>query len=183
MKTRLLRLLELLVHRYPETPRENLMASVLCGDVRVGGEKVRDPKRRVHEDAEIEFAGETFVSRGGDKLEGALRAWNVDAAGKVILDAGSSTGGFTDCLLKRGAALVHAVDSGSNQMHGRLRADPRVRLREKTNIMAVDRLDPEPDFAVCDLSFRSLRGAARHIAGLTRSGTVFALVKIGRAHV
>ncbi len=177
MKTRRFRLLDLLVRRFPETPRERLLASVLCGDVLVEGEKVRDPRRPVREGAGIVFAAGGYASRGGEKLEGALRAWEVETDGRVALDAGSSTGGFTDCLLKRGAALVHAVDSGRGQMRESLRRDPRVRLREGANIMAVERLEPAPDFAVCDLSFRSLRGAARHIAGLTRSGILYALVK------
>ncbi|MDR2588266.1 MAG: TlyA family RNA methyltransferase, partial [Spirochaetales bacterium] len=103
--------------------------------------------------------------------------WKVEAQGKTVLDAGSSTGGFTDCLLQRGAARVHAVDVGRGQLHPALKKDPRVTPREKTNIMSLASLDPAPAFAVCDLSFRSLRGAASHITGLTSEGRLIALVK------
>lgn len=177
MRARHNRLLDLLVKRYPHTPRERHLARVLCGEVRVEGEKVRDPKRPVFQEARIDFVSPGYVSRGGDKLAGALDTWQVDTAGKVVLDAGSSTGGFSHCLLDAGARLVHAVDSGRGQMRESLRRDPRILLQEGTNIMAVQSLDPLPDFAVCDLSFRSLRGAARHITELTRCGTLYALVK------
>ena len=141
------------------------------------GERVRDPKRVVAEGSELRFAEKSFVSRGGDKLEHALEVWKIDVKDRTVLDAGSSTGGFTDCLLRRGAAAVHAVDVGFNQMHPGLRADPRVLVRERTNIMSVDSLEPVPLLAVCDLSFRSLRGAARHILALTSSRRLVALVK------
>jgi 23S rRNA (cytidine1920-2'-O)/16S rRNA (cytidine1409-2'-O)-methyltransferase len=175
MKSR--RLLDVLCGRYPGKTREEHLASVLCGDVYAEGERVRDPKRLVAEDSEIRFREKAFVSRGGEKLDYALALWNIEAAGKTVLDAGCSTGGFTHCLLKRGAVFVHAVDVGHNQMHPGVRHDRRVILKEKTNIMNLDRLDPVPDFAVCDLSFRSLRGAARHIIGLSSEGRLIALVK------
>ncbi|MDR1931624.1 MAG: TlyA family RNA methyltransferase [Spirochaetales bacterium] len=177
MKPRGQTLLDILCKRYPEKTREQHLAGVLCGDVYAGGERVRDPKRRLAADAAIEFKPKAFVSRGGEKLDYALAAWNVDAAGKTVLDAGSSTGGFTHCLLKRGAARVHAVDAGYNQMHPALRTDPRVILKEETSIMSINALDPVPAFAVCDLSFRSLRCAARHILCLTSELRLIALVK------
>jgi 23S rRNA (cytidine1920-2'-O)/16S rRNA (cytidine1409-2'-O)-methyltransferase len=171
------RLLDILCSLYPGKTREEHLASILCGDVYVGVERVRDPKRLFAENREITFREQAFVSRGGGKLDYALAAWNVDTAGKAVLDAGCSSGGFTHCLLKRGAVLVHAVDVGRNQMHPALRKDPRVILKEKTNIMSLGGLEPLPAFAVCDLSFRSLRGAARHIIGLTSEGRLIALVK------
>jgi 23S rRNA (cytidine1920-2'-O)/16S rRNA (cytidine1409-2'-O)-methyltransferase len=177
MKTRRRVLLDILCAHYPEKNREEHLAAVLCGEVYADGERVRDPRRLFAQNAAISFAAKGFVSRGGGKLEAALAAWGVDAAGKTVLDAGCSTGGFTHCLLERGAARVHAVDVGYGQIHPSLRADPRVLLREKTNIMALDHLEPQPAFAVCDLSFRSLRGAARHIIGLTAESRLVALVK------
>jgi 23S rRNA (cytidine1920-2'-O)/16S rRNA (cytidine1409-2'-O)-methyltransferase len=177
MKIRRRGLLDILCVLYPEKTREEHLASVLCGDVYVAGELVRDPRRLFAEGADISFAAKGFVSRGGDKLEAALEAWGVDAAGKTVLDAGCSTGGFTHCLLERGATVVHAVDVGYGQLHPSLRADSRVFLKEKTNIMTLEALLPRPAFAVCDLSFRSLRGAARHILGLTEEGRLIALVK------
>lgn len=99
-----------------------------------------------------------FVSRGGDKLEAALRHFAIDVAGAVALDAGCSTGGFTDCLLQRGARKVYAVDVGYGQFAWSLRQDPRVVLMERTNIRNVDPagLVPPPDLVVADLSFVSL---------------------------
>ncbi|MDR1317978.1 MAG: cell division protein FtsJ, partial [Spirochaetales bacterium] len=160
MKARRRCLLDMLCTLYPGTPREQHLASILCGDVFVSGERVRDPRRLFAGDASLALKPKPFVSRGGEKLEYALDAWNVAVRGKTVLDAGASTGGFTHCLLKRGAAFVHAVDVGRNQIHPDLRKEPRVILKEKTNIMNLHGLDPVPAFAVCDLAFRSLRGAA-----------------------
>lgn len=170
-------LLDLLVQLYPETPRERLFGRVLCGDVLVDGEVLRDPKVRVATEAEVVLSSKRFVSRGGFKLDPALEAWGLPVAGRVFLDAGSSTGGFTDALLQRGAQLVHAVDVGTAQLDWKLRADPRVRVLEGTNVMALEALEPRPHAAVADLSFRSLRGAAARILGLTSEGWMVALVK------
>ncbi len=103
--------------------------------------------------------GARFVGRGGEKLDGALDAFGVDPVGLRCLDAGSSTGGFTDCLLQRGAASVVAVDVGTNQLHERLRHDPRVDVREQTDVRSLEPDDPAfpVDLVVGDLSFISLR--------------------------
>ncbi len=172
-------LLQLLQRRYPEKSKKELHAAVLCGEVRVGGERVQDPKRSCAVDAEAEIDGEQrrYVSRGGEKLDAALRRWDVTVRGKVWLDAGASTGGFTDCLLKNGAQLVHAVDVGYNQLDFRLRRNAEVVVHERTNAMALKHLDPQPHAATADLSFRSLRGAAAHILSLTRDGELIALAK------
>jgi hypothetical protein len=98
-------LLSLLIERFPDYEREELYSLVLCGDVLVDGGRVRDPKLPVPRGADIRIEGRRFVSRGGDKLDHALSAFGIDVGGKVIIDAGSSTGGFTDCLLKRGRPL------------------------------------------------------------------------------
>lgn len=170
-------LLDLLVALFPETPRERLFGRVLCGDVVVDGSVLRDPKEPVPVDAEVVLSSKRFVSRGGFKLDPVLGAWDLPVAGAVFLDAGCSTGGFTDALLQRGARLVHAVDVGTAQLDWKLRADPRVVVKEGTNVMALTALDPRPNAAVADLSFRSLRGAASQILGLTADGWMVALVK------
>ena len=177
--------------------RERWLALILCGDVLVAGERCREPKRKFPENAIIEFqdlptgAGaltavsdclmplppRPFVSRGGDKLEAVLAAWQVLVAGRVWLDAGCSTGGFSHCLLLRGAALVHAVDVGYNQLDWRLRQHPAVAVHERTNIMGLELLDPPAAAAVADLSFRSMAGAAAKILALTRDNELYALIK------
>ncbi len=169
--------IERLVSLLPEYSREELLALILCGDARFDGETVRDPRQDVRPDAEVSFRNQEFVSRGGIKLDHALGVWGVDVAGKVFLDAGSSTGGFTEALLLRGAAGVHAVDVGYNQLDYILRTDSRVIVHERTNIMDVTALEPEPEAAVADLSFRSLFGAASHILGLTSGRWAVLLLK------
>ena len=130
---------------------------IRAGEVRVAGQVVDAPARLVADDAEITVARPPkYVSRGGLKLEAALEAFAIDPAGRVCADAGSSTGGFTDCLLQRGARRVYAVDVGTGQLHWRLRNDPRVVVRERENIRYLDAL-PEPvTLAVVDVSFISL---------------------------
>ncbi|MBO7430982.1 MAG: TlyA family RNA methyltransferase [Spirochaetia bacterium] len=170
-------LLTLLKKNYPEYSSDKLYSHILCGEVIVDGGVIRNPKELFPEDTPVVLTDKKYVSRGGFKLEKALDAWHIDVKGKVVLDAGSSTGGFTDCLLQHGAKLVHAVDSGSNQLDFKLRQNPAVLVREKTNIMDVTALDPQPDIAVCDLSFRSIVHAASHILSLTREKKLIALVK------
>lgn len=170
-------LLDRLVSTYPDEQRERLLSLILCGDVRVNASRIRDPRHAVSEDDQIVIVRERFVGRGGTKLDPALDAFGVDPSGLVVIDVGASTGGFTDCLLQRGARAVHAVDVGRNQLDYRLRSDDRVIVHERTNIASVESLDPRPDFAVVDVSFRSLRGIAAHILRLTRSGRGLFLIK------
>jgi 23S rRNA (cytidine1920-2'-O)/16S rRNA (cytidine1409-2'-O)-methyltransferase len=181
MKKKSIRLLERLRQIHSGIPKDVLHARILCGDVRVDGTKIRDPKAAVSGDSRIEFVDEKVsFSRGTTKLDGALDRLNVTVQGSVFIDAGASTGGFTHSLLDHGATYVHAVDVGYNQLDFRLRTDPRVRVHERTNIMECDpeSFDPRPDHAVCDLSFRSTRGAARHILNLLAPGGILlALVK------
>lgn len=171
------KLLDLLVLRFPDSDRDTLYRHVMCSEVLVDGAPRRDPQERVPTESRIEITARRFVSRAGEKLDAALTAWQIDVNDTVWLDAGASTGGFTDALLQRGAALVHAVDVGYNQLDYRLRVDPRVRVRERTNILEVKSLDPPPFAAVCDLSFRSLRGVLRHILMLTDGRWGIALLK------
>jgi 23S rRNA (cytidine1920-2'-O)/16S rRNA (cytidine1409-2'-O)-methyltransferase len=170
-------LIELLKNRYPDIPPKDHYARIMCGEVFVGDECIRDPKRRVAIHSPTEFVEKRYVSRGGTKLEVALREWNPPVRDRVFIDAGASTGGFTDCLLQHGAALVHAVDVGYNQLDYRLRNEPRVRVHERTNIMSVTAFDPPPHAAVADLSFRTIRKAAAHILSMTVDRWMIALVK------
>jgi 23S rRNA (cytidine1920-2'-O)/16S rRNA (cytidine1409-2'-O)-methyltransferase len=126
-----------------------------------------------------------FVSRGGEKLDAALDEFGLDVSGVQALDAGSSTGGFTDCLLQRGAAHVVAVDVGRGQLHPRIRNDDRVTVRERTDIRAVE-LDEPVDLVVGDLSFISLRTVLGPLLAMVRpGGDLVLLVKpqfeVGRA--
>ena len=161
--------------------REAAARTVLAGGVLVDGIMVDKPAKLVPPDARIEIVRPaSFVSRSGDKLAAALDAFHIDPNGAIGLDVGCSTGGFTDCLLQRGATRIYAVDVGYGQFEWRLRQDSRVVLLERTNIRYVDRATvPEPiDLAVIDVSFISLTlvlPAVVHL--LNRSATVVALVK------
>jgi 23S rRNA (cytidine1920-2'-O)/16S rRNA (cytidine1409-2'-O)-methyltransferase len=170
-------LLRTLCDRFPDITEKELFARIVCGEIVVDQETIRDPKRPVQPDAQVQWRSRRFVSRGGEKLQAALSIWSVPVHDLVFIDAGASTGGFTDCLLQSGARLVHAVDVGYNQLDYRLRRDPRVVVHERTNLMAVHNLDPKPDAGVADLSFRSLRKAAAHLLELTIRRWAVVLVK------
>ncbi len=153
------RLDQLLVERGLLPTREKARAVVLAGLVDVDGARVDKPGTRVKPDARIELRGtEKFVSRGGYKLEHALDAFGVDPTGRVAMDVGASTGGFTDCLLQRGATKVLAVDVGRGQLDWRLRNDPRVVVMEGVNFRHLDAATVERvSLLVGDLSFISLK--------------------------
>lgn len=171
--------------------REQARAAVLAGDVRVAGERVTKAGQMVAEDVEVTIAERPrFVSRGGTKLAGALDAFGLDVSGMRAVDVGASTGGFTDCLLQRGAASVTAVDVGYGQLAWSLRSDERVTVFERTNIRAVDpdELGAPFDLAVVDVSFISLEKVLPHVLALLGpSGELVALVKpqfeIGKGRV
>lgn len=148
----------------------------------MGGAPAAKAARQVDPGEPIRVIGPAarFVSRGGDKLHGALQRWAIDVNGARALDAGSSTGGFTDALLQAGAAHVVAVDVGRAQLHERLLADDRVDSRERTDIRDVDvaSLGGPVDVVVADLSFISVRSVLAHLCGLCRhGGDVVVLVK------
>lgn len=151
----------LLVERGLAESRERAQALILAGRARVDGRTAAKPGERVEPAATLEITGpeHPYVGRGGLKLAGALDRFGVDPAGRVCLDVGASTGGFTDCLLQRGAARVHALDVGSGQLHYRLRKDPRVVVREGVNARYLHPSDlPEAvSLATVDVSFISLR--------------------------
>jgi 23S rRNA (cytidine1920-2'-O)/16S rRNA (cytidine1409-2'-O)-methyltransferase len=154
-----IRLDKLLLERGLASSRERAQALILAGKVLVGGQKIEKAGAGVDAEAEIRLLGEDlkYVGRGGLKLEKALEHWHIDVKGKVCLDVGASTGGFTDCLLQHGAARVIAVDTGHGQIDFRLRQDPRVRLLEKTNAryLTRDQIGEVVDFISMDVSFIS----------------------------
>ncbi len=162
--------------------RSKAQASVMAGQVFVDGRRAEKPGMAVLQDAAIEVRGEAcpYVSRGGWKLEKALRDFGVDPTGLVCSDSGASTGGFTDCLLQNGAKKVFAIDVGYGQLAWKLRTDPRVVCMERTNIRYVTPEDiGEPlDLSVVDVSFISLRLVLPVIRGLLRAdGQVICLIK------
>jgi len=154
-----LRLDKLLMDRGVAASRERAQALIIAGKVLVNGQKVDKAGAQVVADSMIRLLGEDlkYVSRGGLKLERALEHWRVDVAGKVCLDVGASTGGFTDCLLQHGAAHVIAVDTGYGQMEFKLRQDPRVRLLEKSNAryLTSEVVGEIADLIVIDVAFIS----------------------------
>lgn len=163
--------------------REKAKAAVMAGLVYVGTERCDKPGTKLAEDALINVKGEVhpYVSRGGLKLEKAIRTFGVDLTGKVMMDIGASTGGFTDCALQHGARLVYAIDVGYGQLAWSLRQDPRVVVMERTNFR---HLDPntfeyeKPDFASIDVSFISLRLILPVLHQFLKpDGEVLALVK------
>ena len=153
------RLDKLLVERGLTPSRERAQALILAGKVLVNEQKIEKAGASVEFDSALRVLGEDlrYVSRGGLKLERALEHWRIDLKGKVCLDVGASTGGFSDCMLQHGATRVIAVDTGYGQMDFRLRSDPRVRLLEKTNAryLTGDQVGEAIDFIAMDVSFIS----------------------------
>ncbi len=169
----------LLVEKGLAESREKAQALILAGKVLVNGELVYKPGTFIHPEAKIEVKeGIPYVSRGGLKLEFAIKTFGIDLRGKVTIDVGASTGGFTDCLLQHGAAKVYAVDVGYGQLAWKLRQDPRVIVLERTNIRYLDSL-PEPvDLATIDVSFISLRLVLPPVLRLMKpEAEIIALVK------
>jgi 23S rRNA (cytidine1920-2'-O)/16S rRNA (cytidine1409-2'-O)-methyltransferase len=193
------RLDKLLVDRGLAASRERAQALVLAGKVLVNDQKIEKAGAQVDGECVIRLLGEDlkFVSRGGLKLERALEHWNIAVTGRICLDVGASTGGFTDCLLQQGAAQVIAVDTGYGQMDFKLRQDARVRLLEKTNARYLTReaVAATADLIVMDVSFisatlvlPSVIGAAFPESPAERQGRqIVVLVKpqfeAGREHV
>jgi 23S rRNA (cytidine1920-2'-O)/16S rRNA (cytidine1409-2'-O)-methyltransferase len=182
----------LLVARGLAPSREKAQGMILAGQVEVEGRRVDKAGTPVAEDAEVRVAGpeHPYVSRGGVKLAAALDAFSIDPSGLVCVDVGASTGGFTDCLLQRGARRVYAIDVGYGQLDARLRGDPRVVALEKVNARALtrDHLPEAPSLAVMDVSFISVRLVLPALVPLLAAGaTVVVLVKpqfeAGRAEV
>ena len=178
----------LLVERGLADSRTRAQALVLEGKVRVAGQVETKASRQVEVEVKVEVeAPPRFVSRGGEKLEGAFALWGgleslerLDVLDRICLDVGSSTGGFTDCLLQHGAKFVMAVDVGTNQLAYKLRTDPRVWVRENYNARFMKPADlPEvPEIAVTDVSFISLRLILPPIRDVLKpGGRIVALIK------
>ena len=178
MKTRLD---VLLVERGLAESRERAKAVIMSGSVFIDGNRAEKPGMQVDADTPVEVRGGLeYVSRGGQKLEKALEYFGVSAEGRVCIDCGASTGGFTDCLLKNGARMVYAVDVGYGQLAWCIRSDSRVVTMERTNIRHVtgDMFEIKPELAVIDVSFISLALVLPVIQGLlTDGGEVLCLIK------
>lgn len=169
-----------LVQRGLAASRERAQETVRAGLVRVNGRVAQRVSLRVSDADRLEVTGDPigFVGRGGLKLQAALDHFGVDPAGQVCLDVGASTGGFTDCLLQRGAVRVYAIDVGRDQLHPDLRTDPRVVVMEQTDIRSVETLADTPALAAVDVSFISLtRALPAVIRLLPPGGTLLALIK------
>lgn len=171
----------LLVARGLCETRELAKRLVLAGEVRSGDRVIDKPSAKLSDDAPLEVKERPrFVGRGGFKLEGALDAFGISPQGWTCLDIGASTGGFTDCLLQRGAVRVHAVDVGTNQLVWKLRSDPRVVVKEKFNArnLGVDDLGERVRLVVIDVSFISLTKILPSAFGvLDDGGSVLCLIK------
>lgn len=148
----------LLVERGLADSRAQAQRLVMAGQVRVEGQVIPKPSSTVPCDARVQVdAGPRYVSRGGEKLEAALLAFDLPVLGKVCADVGASTGGFTDCLLQAGAARVYAIDVGHGILHWKLRQDPRVVVMERTNARSLERLPEPAGLITMDVSFISLK--------------------------
>ena len=187
-----LRLDVLLVERGLAANRERAARLIVAGDVLVDERPATKPGTRVRDDAPVRLRNPPapYVSRGGEKLAGALDAFGVDPTGMRVLDVGASTGGFTDCVLQRGAREVVAIDVGYGQLAWSLRQDARVLVHERVNARTLpdDFVVPPVDLAVVDVSFISLRLVLPAVTALVRpGGTLVALVKpqfeVGPEHV
>jgi 23S rRNA (cytidine1920-2'-O)/16S rRNA (cytidine1409-2'-O)-methyltransferase len=174
------RLDRLLVARGLAETRAQAQRLIMAGQVRVAGERIVKPATRVPDESTLTVeAGPPFVSRGGEKLAAALRAFPVSPAGQTCADVGASTGGFTDCLLQHGAARVYAIDVGKGLLHWKLRRDERVVVMEETNARHLDRLPGPVTLITIDASFISLKLLFPVLRGWfpPAEGEVIALIK------
>lgn len=181
MSTKTERVDALLVQQGLCDSREQAKRLILAGEVRCGDRIIDKASAKLPLDAPLELAQRPrYVGRGGFKLEAALEAFAVDPGGRVCMDVGASTGGFTDCLLQHGALRVHALDVGTNQLVWKLRQDPRVISREQFNArhLVAEDLGEAIDLAVMDLSFISLTKVLPAVFGvMSATGTVICLIK------
>ena len=164
----------LLVENGYFTSRQKAQAVIMAGSVFVGGQRVDKPGTAVANDAEIEVRGHVmpYVSRGGWKLEKAMKTWPITLDGKICADIGASTGGFTDCMLQNGAQKVYAVDVGYGQLDWKLRSDSRVVCLERTNAryLTAEQVPDPLDFASIDVSFISLKMIFPALYSLLKDG-------------
>jgi len=172
----------LVVERGLAPSRERARSLILAGRVFSAEVRIDKAGTQLKEEAPLEVRGETlpYVSRGGLKLEAGLNAFDVEARGLIVADFGASTGGFTDCVLSRGAEKVYAIDVGYGQLHDKLRKDPRVTVMERTNArhLTADDLPERVDLVVIDASFIGLDKLLPAAKGLLKErGEIVALVK------
>jgi len=186
------RLDKLLVDRGIVQSRARARTMILAGEVAIDGKRIDKPGTQIDVEARPQLRGgdSSYVSRGGDKLEGALRAFALDPRGMVVMDVGASTGGFTDCVLQKGAEKVYTVDVGYGQLAWRLRKDPRVVNLERRNIRYLRReeVKEEMDLVLIDTSFISIEKFLPHLLTfLRRGGAILGLIKpqfeVGRGEV
>jgi 23S rRNA (cytidine1920-2'-O)/16S rRNA (cytidine1409-2'-O)-methyltransferase len=173
MKEKKIRLDMLVVERGLAGSRTKAQALIMAGEVEVEGKITDKPGHLISPAALVAIKEKLpYVSRGGVKLEGAIEDFNIDVCGLTVMDVGASTGGFTDCLLKRGAKKVHAIDVGRGLMDARLRRDPRVSLLEGRNIryLSEEEIGEKVDLAVADVSFISLKKVIPALKGFLKDG-------------
>ena len=173
---------KVLVERGTVSSREKARALIMAGKVIVDGKRIDKPGVRINVDAQLRLqeGDSLYVSRGGEKIEGALKAFAIDPKGMVIMDVGASTGGFTDCMLQKGAKKVYAVDVGYGQLAWKLQKDPRVVNLERKNIRYLQReeVQEEVDLILIDTSFISIEKFLPHLRGfLKREGAILGLIK------
>ena len=176
------RLDKLLVDRGVVQSREKARALIMAGKVAVEGNRMDKPGIQINADAQLQIQGgnSSYVSRGGEKLEGALRVFGIDPKQMLVMDVGASTGGFTDCILQKGAKKVYAVDVGYGQLAWRLQKDPRVLNLERRNIRYLRReeVQEEIDLILIDTSFISIEKFLPHLLGfLKKGGAMLSLIK------
>ncbi len=176
------RLDKLLLEKGIAATREKARGLILAGRVTVEGEVIDKPGTKIDLRAAIQIKGETdsYVSRGGKKLEGALKTFDINPKGLVVMDVGASTGGFTDCVIQKGARKVYAVDVGYGQLAWKLREDPRVVNLERRNIRYLQReeVKEEVDLILIDTSFISIEKFIPHLLGfLKKGGAILSLIK------
>ncbi len=175
-----IQLKKLLLQKYPDKTEKELYSLIICGEIYVNNEKILNPNVNINIESEVIIKkNKLFVSRGGIKLQHAIKEFGIIPHNRVFIDAGSSTGGFTDCLLKNNARMVYSVDVGYNQLDYKIRIDNRVKVYERLNIMKLDNkhFTIQPHAAVMDLSFRSIKGAVSHIMNLIKDKWIIALIK------
>jgi 23S rRNA (cytidine1920-2'-O)/16S rRNA (cytidine1409-2'-O)-methyltransferase len=173
---------KLLVEKGMVKRRERARALIMAGKVTVEGKMIDKPGTNVDVEAKLQIREEdsSYVSRGGEKLEGALTSFGIDPKGMVVMDIGASTGGFTDCILQKGAQKVYAVDVGYGQLAWKLQKDPRVVDLERRNIRYLKReeVEEEADLILIDTSFISIEKFLLHLLGfLKRGGFILSLIK------
>ena len=176
------RLDKLLVEKGIESTREKARALIMAGEVAVEGKVIDKPGTKIDLEAPVQLRGQSlpYVGRGGAKLEGALKTFAIDPKGLVVMDVGASTGGFTDCVLQKGARKVYAVDVGYGQLAWKLQKDPRVVNLERRNIRYLQReeVEEEIDLILIDTSFISIEKFLAHLLGfLKKGGAILSLIK------